>query len=158
MPHNRKQNSGSTAVLWLHTSNLVSFLCETTFMLHTLLLEGLFSHTWWCLSNIKWCAGHIAFWCQVCILAKWQPHLLLFVLITLSLRYEGQYLPLTLHPVNVSWKIFAVLSKDLWNLSQFILKFFVVILTTKTTAILGALHTFICPLLWRISLYRTQSI
>lgn len=61
MPHNGKQNTGSTAVLWLHTSNLVSFLCEATSTLQPLLLEGLLPQTWWYLSNTKWCLGHRAF-------------------------------------------------------------------------------------------------
>lgn len=67
------------------------------------------------------------------------------------------------HWLYIQWmfpvSFFAVLNKELWNLSQFILKFFTVIRTTKTTAILGALHAFTCPLLWewRINLYRTQS-
>lgn len=40
-----------------------------------------------------------------------------------------------------------------------VMKFFMVTLTTKATAILGALRTFVCPLLWawKVNLYRTRS-
>lgn len=54
---------------------------------------------------------------------------------------------------------FAVLSKALESVSQFLLQFFSVLLSTKATAILGALLTLIYPLLRElgINLYRTQS-
>lgn len=42
---------------------------------------------------------------------------------------------------------YAVSSEALGNVSQFILKFFSVLLSTKATAILGASLTLICPLL-----------
>lgn len=87
MPHNGKQNTGSTAMLWLHTNNLVSFLCEATSMLQILLvLEGLLPQT----------AG--AFQTPNGVLAthfdvRYAPSKMtttssFFCLITLSLRYE----------------------------------------------------------------------
>lgn len=143
--------------------HLLSFLCETTSMLQNLLLlEGLFPQIWQCLSNTKWCVGYITFWCQVCIPAKWQPHLLLFFFY---------------HIISQIWKImFATdFTSSECFLSAFycvkqrpgkpesiyfeVMKFFMVTLTTKATAILGALRTFVCPLLWewKVNLYRTRS-
>lgn len=156
MPHNRKKNAGSTTMLWLCSG--IWWVC----------VKLLFCKPFFCMVCSLWLSGtyqtqivccDITFRRQVCILAKWQIHLFFFFLIYIISQMKDNVCHWLYIQCMFPISFFAVLSKALESVSQFLLQFFSVLLSTKATAILGALLTLIYPLLRElgINLYRTQS-